>query len=158
MAQHHRGDVDGLRAIAVLSVIVYHIDSSQLPGGLSGVDCFFVISGFCVAGSLLRRTSGDEPSRSLGSFLVAFYARRVKRLMPCLLCATLATSLGIAILIDPSVADAYFETAQYALLGVANNFFAATGSGYAAGGPAALEYNPLTHTWSLGVEGESRNL
>ena len=70
----------------------------------------------------------------------------------------LATSLGIAILIDPSVADAYFETAQYALLGVANNFFAATGSGYAAGGPAALEYNPLTHTWSLGVEGESRNL
>ena len=150
MASRHRGDVDGLRALAVTAVIIYHIDKSWLPGGFTGVDVFFVISGFVVAGSLLNRAGTSR----LSDFLLGFYARRVKRLTPSLLCMVLCTSLAVAVLIDPETitAESYYITAQYALLGWANNHFAAQETGYGATGAASLEFNPFTHTWSLGVE------
>ena len=71
----YRPDIDGLRAVAVMAVILFHFDSSWLPGGFIGVDIFFVISGYVVSGSLLR-----EQHATPGAFLAAFYARRVKRL------------------------------------------------------------------------------
>ena len=76
----YRADVDGLRAVAVVAVVAYHLDSAYMPGGFVGVDVFFVISGYVVAGSLLAR-----PSPSVADFLLAFYVRRVKRLFPALL-------------------------------------------------------------------------
>ena len=75
----YRADVDGLRAVAVLAVVAYHLDHDLLPGGFTGVDIFFVISGFVVTGSLLSR-----PSPTVGDFLAGFYSRRVKRLAPAL--------------------------------------------------------------------------
>ena len=74
----YRPDIDGLRAIAVLGVVVYHVVPRSLPGGYIGVDIFFVISGFLISGIILRE-------RDLGHFsLLNFYARRVRRLFPAL--------------------------------------------------------------------------
>ena len=92
----YRSDIDGLRALAVTAVIIYHMKRAWLPGGFTGVDMFFVISGFVVSGSLLLRSSP-----SVGSVLAGFYARRIKRLSPALVFAMLATSLGAAMLIPP---------------------------------------------------------
>ena len=72
-AAAYRPEIDGLRAVAVLPVIAFHAGIEQVAGGFVGVDIFFVISGYVVAGSLLRK-----PSPSLCDFLAGFYARRVK--------------------------------------------------------------------------------
>ena len=142
--------MDGLRAVAVSAVVLYHLDHRYLPGGFVGVDVFFVISGFVVTGSLLRQRHD-----SLGSFLLAFYSRRVKRLTPALFCAVLVCSLCTSLLVSPHVAHDlpdYYVSGSYGLLGWANNHFAARGTAYSDQGPEALEYNPFTHLWSLGVE------
>ncbi|MCB1636938.1 MAG: acyltransferase, partial [Xanthomonadales bacterium] len=73
----YRPDIDGLRAVAVLAVLIHHWWPSVLPGGFLGVDIFFVISGYVITTALLRQ---DLPG--LGDFLLRFYARRVKRLLP----------------------------------------------------------------------------
>ena len=78
---HYRADIDGLRAVAVAAVIVYDMNHAWLPAGFVGVDCFFVISGFVLTSSLLR-----HPSTSIFSWLTAFYARRIKRLVPAMIC------------------------------------------------------------------------
>ena len=82
----YRGDIDGLRAVAVIAVIIYHLDASYLPGGFVGVATFFVISGFVVSGSLLA-----SPAPTAGQLLLNFYSRRVRRLTPALVVTILAT-------------------------------------------------------------------
>ena len=76
--QQFRPDVEGLRAVAIVLVVLYHVHAGLAPGGYVGVDVFFVISGFLITGQLVRelRTAGRI------SFL-AFYARRVRRILPC---------------------------------------------------------------------------
>ena len=148
--EHYRPDVDGLRAVAVTAVVLYHLDRRYLPGGFVGVDIFFVISGFVVSGSLLR-----APTSSLSAYLLAFYSRRIKRLAPALWCVVFVSSLASSLLVTPLVArdlPDYYITACYGLLGWANNHFAARGTAYSDQGSEALEYNPFTHLWSLGVE------
>ena len=145
----YRPDIDGLRAVAVAAVVLFHIEASWLPGGFIGVDVFFVISGYVVAGSLLR-----EQHESPGAFLAAFYARRLKRLMPALVATVLLTSLLMGMFI-PSWSgglDDYYVSGMWALIGWANQHFAFLPTGYFDEGPAGLQFNPFTHTWSLGVE------
>lgn len=127
--------------MAVMAVILFHFDSSWLPGGFIGVDIFFVISGYVVSGSLLR-----EQHATPGAFLVAFYARRVKRLMPALFATTLATSLMISAFIPTWVAalDSYWQSGSWALIGWANVHFANLPTGYFDEGPAGLQFNPFT--------------
>eukprot|EP00966_Prymnesium_polylepis_P165840 3833337-Prymnesium_polylepis.2 len=139
----YRADVDGLRAVAIVAVILYHLNRAWLPGGFTGVDVFFVISGFVVSGSLLH-----TQSTSLCGFLVAFYARRVKRLTPALTLCVLVTAVCTAAMIDPRVPqlDDYLRCGQLALLGWTNNHFAARGTGYSDEGPEMLDYHPFTHT------------
>ena len=72
--------IDGLRALAVLSVMLFHLDASLLPGGFTGVDIFFVISGYVVARSLVNHSHSQ-----FYSYIVAFYRRRVVRIFPALL-------------------------------------------------------------------------
>ena len=117
----HRDDIDGLRAVAVAAVIVFHIDPALLPGGFTGVDCFFVISGFVVASSILRRRSTE----ALSGFLGRFYARRIKRLAPALLCVMALTGLELALFTPPEKPDlpSYYRSGQWALIGVANVHF-----------------------------------
>jgi hypothetical protein len=122
----HRADIDGLRAVAVTAVIVYHIDRTWLPGGFVGVDIFFVISGFVVSASLLR-----QPSDSLCTFLLQFYARRVQRLAPSLLCTVFVCSVALSLIVPPTIAHDlgdYYVSAALGIIGFANSHFAARGT------------------------------
>jgi len=146
----YRPDVDGLRAVAVIAVMVYHMKKEWLMGGFTGVDVFFVISGFVVSGSLLRKQAP-----SLGSFLSEFYARRAKRLAPALAVMVLLSSVGM--LLIPGIAtdsSFFYMTAQLALVGGSNIALTRMDQSYFAISDNILrtEYNPFTHTWSLGVE------
>ena len=140
----YRPDIDALRGIAVLAVIVYHFNEAWLPGGFTGVDVFFVISGYVVTGSLIK-----HQSESLGSQLGGFYLRRIRRLMPNLLLMVGVTSVGMALLVPPSETRRMFTAASKSLYGWSNNYFALNGTDYFA---QDANLNPLSHTWSLGVE------
>ncbi|MFI5300017.1 MAG: acyltransferase family protein [Polyangiales bacterium] len=143
----YRPDVDGLRAIAVASVILYHLHSAWMPSGFIGVDVFFVVSGYVVSHSIADRTTG-----SLGSFLRDFYARRVKRLGPGLCVSTLVTAIALAILIPPYPNEptvAYYRTGITSLVGLSNVYQVHLATRYFDGDAVP---NPFMHTWSLGVE------
>ncbi|WP_254955324.1 MULTISPECIES: acyltransferase, partial [unclassified Cyanobium] len=84
----YRPDIDALRGAAMLAVLVFHLNKGWLPGGFTGVDVFFVISGYVVMGSLL-----GQASKPLWPRLGTFYLRRVRRLLPNLLACLLVTSL-----------------------------------------------------------------
>ena len=140
----HRADIQGLRAVAVLAVMAYH---AQLPltGGFVGVDVFFVISGFVIAGSLLPRV-GSPTLPSLGSF----YERRMRRLLPALAVVLLVVAVSSTALLSPLGAQqAMTETAIAASLFSANVQLRDTPTGYFDLG---ADTNPLLHTWSLSVE------
>lgn len=137
--------IDGLRAIAVLAVIVFHLDPAWLPGGFTGVDVFFVISGFVVSASVHRL-----PALSLGQSMLRFYARRIRRIAPALLACLLLTAVASVLFIPESwLSEASDKTGLMAFFGFSNWVLAAIGNDYFA--PKA-EFNPYTHTWSLGVE------
>ena len=138
----YRADVDGLRAVAVLSVVLYHYGAAWLPGGFTGVDVFFVISGFLITGILRREIESGEFS------LLAFYDRRIRRIFPALL-VMLAVSLaaGWFLLMPGDYAD-LGGSAAFAALGF-GNFFFFSNTGYF---DQAADLQPLLHTWSLGVE------
>ena len=91
---------------------------------------------------------------SVGSLLAGFYARRVKRLSPALVAMILTSSIGLTTMLPPNTRGlrGYYTTGQLAVVGVANNQFLASAQGYFAEGQGALEFNPYTHAWSLGVE------
>jgi peptidoglycan/LPS O-acetylase OafA/YrhL len=91
----YRPEIDGLRALAVIAVIINHFNRELLPGGHLGVDIFFVISGYVITASL-----GRQSSATISEFITSFYARRVKRLLPALLVSGLASALLIC-LINP---------------------------------------------------------
>jgi peptidoglycan/LPS O-acetylase OafA/YrhL len=141
----YRADIDGLRALAVLMVVVYHSGIPGVPGGFVGVDAFFVISGFLITGLLLTELS--ENGRI--SF-VHFYARRIRRLLPTLVLVIVATLVAGMILLSPALGEvqSLSRSAIAALLVFANVFFLREVDYFA--GPA--EFQPLLHTWSLSVE------
>ena len=92
----YRPDIDGLRAIAVVSVIIFHINATVLPGGFVGVDVFFVISGYLISRNLLSDVEANRFS------LFRFYGRRIKRIAPALLVVTAATLLVSQLVLLPS--------------------------------------------------------
>ena len=138
----YRPDIDGLRAIAVLSVIAFHLGLPITGSGYAGVDVFFVISGFLIGGIVLRQ-------RANGSFTYrAFYARRVRRILPAL-CATILFTLPFAWVILTPHDLRYFGGATLATLTFASNIWFYFRIDY-FNPDSALD--PLLHTWSLGVE------
>ena len=135
-------DIDGLRAVAVLAVVLYHLQVPGFAGGYVGVDIFFVISGFLISG--LIRDRAVAGNFSLGGF----YASRVLRLLPSVL-VTVAGTAAVAILIlQPGMMSAFALSASAAVFSAANFIFYFE-SGY---WDAAGELKPLLHLWSLGVE------
>lgn len=118
--------IDGLRAWAVLSVMLYHLDARWLPGGFAGVDIFFVISGFVVSVSVANRGP-----MSLGPFLLFFYARRMRRILPALVAALLATALVSTLFIPASyLSDRNRTTGLLAFFGLSNVILGAPGGDY----------------------------
>ena len=137
--------IDGLRAVAVIAVILYHLSVSLLPHGFLGVDIFFVISGYVVCSSLLRR-----PKESLGRFFAGFYSRRILRIYPALIACLLVTGLFAAMFIpDSFVLEKTSATGLWAFLGLSNFELLARRDAYFG---VAAEFNPYLHTWSLAVE------
>ena len=139
------GHVDGLRAIAVLAVVAYHLHPQALPGGFVGVDVFFVISGFVVTGALM-----PHARESWWRFIVGFYHRRLTRIVPALWLVLACTVVAYLLLIPRSWLSAQTgDVAALAFVGASNWALANQADAYFA--PRA-EFNPFTHTWSLGVE------
>ncbi|MFA6113607.1 MAG: acyltransferase family protein [Sphingomonas sp.] len=137
--------IDGLRAVAIAAVVAYHLGPGRLPGGFAGVDLFFVISGFVVTASLMRR-----PAESFGALAGGFFARRVARIVPALVAMLLVTALASVLLIPLAAEKTLVRgTAVAAAAGAANVFLAIWDDPYAVRN-AGL--NPLLHTWTLGVE------
>lgn len=138
----YRADIDGLRALAVSVVILFHLDVSWLPGGFVGVDVFFVISGFLITSLIMRRIEAGDFS------LANFYERRFRRIYPNLLIVVAATAVLGWIALMPETYRFFGRTTPWAALSVSNFAFIG-GRGYFD--PASID-KPLLHTWSLGVE------
>lgn len=138
----YRPEIDGLRAIAVVAVIIYHAGLLPLPGGYLGVDIFFVISGYLITSIIVREI--DE-----GRFTIrGFYARRARRILPALYAVTLASlPLGLYFLIPVDLGD-LAKSAVAVTLFIPNFHFWDTADYFAR----SAEFKPLLHTWSLGVE------
>jgi peptidoglycan/LPS O-acetylase OafA/YrhL len=142
----YRKDIDGLRAIAILSVVAYHVRLPGADGGFVGVDVFFVISGFLIT-SLLA----NEVRRTGSISFRAFYARRVRRLFPALVAMLLVTCLAGAFVLLP-IFDQQQDLGRSAIataLYVSNVHFWLNAPGYFE---RSAELIPLLHTWSLAVE------
>jgi peptidoglycan/LPS O-acetylase OafA/YrhL len=138
----YRPDIDGLRAIAILSVTAYHLDINPFGGGYVGVDVFFVISGYLIT----RMIYQDIQSRSF-SFL-DFYERRIRRIFPALF-AVFIFSLAFSYCIFlPKDFQSFFQSLVAATLFASNLLFWKT-AGYFE---SAAELKPLLHTWSLSIE------
>ena len=138
----YRPDIDGLRAIAVVLVVMYHLGIGFTKGGFVGVDVFFVISGFLITQIICADM--ENASFSLGQF----YERRVRRIFPALFCVLLWTSVAGTLLLFPPELE-YLGKAVAAATGFVANILFYNGSGYFAG---TSEVIPLLHTWSLAVE------
>ncbi len=135
-------EINGLRAVAVIAVIIFHLDESWLPLGYIGVDVFFVLSGFLITKIILREID-------IGKFKLSnFITRRIKRIFPALF-AVLCVSSLVAILVFSSADHrSYFRSLRYAAAQVSNFFFAENSEYF----DVSNQFKALLHTWSLGVE------
>ncbi|KUI37029.1 acyltransferase [Mycobacterium sp. GA-2829] len=138
-----RTDIEGLRAVAVLAVVLYHAGVPGLGGGFVGVDVFFVVSGFLITGLLWREVASGGRLR-----LGAFYAARARRLLPAAAVVLVATAIAAVSLLPPLQARGVLADAIASALYVGNYRFAVEGTDYLA----TTDPSPLQHYWSLGVE------
>lgn len=138
-----RGDIQGLRAIAVGAVVLYHAGVPFLPGGYVGVDIFFVISGFLITSHLLGglARTGRVPFAS-------FYAKRARRILPASLLVVVLSVVAALIWFPPLLMDEVWRGAVATALYVPNLLFAANGTNYLAETTPSL----FQHYWSLGIE------
>jgi peptidoglycan/LPS O-acetylase OafA/YrhL len=139
----HIPAIDGLRALAVFAVVLYHLGISWIPGGFLGVDLFFVISGYVITRLIL-----DSIESANGLDLKKFYAARIRRLFPGLIALLIVTSAMIA-LFAPDAIRRFIKDVPYVLSGTNNWHLVALEQDYfqAIGRPPLLQ-----HTWSLAVE------
>ena len=139
-----RPDVEGLRAVAVVLVVLYHAQVPGLSGGYVGVDVFFVISGFVITGVLLR-----ERDETGGSSLLNFYARRLRRILPAATLVILATVAASYLLLGYVSGDSVANDGRWAAVFLSNLHFAKAGTNYLT---SMLPPSPLQNYWSLSVE------
>src|SRR5216683_613406 len=138
----YRRDIDGLRAIAVLSVVLYHLSGKALPGGYLGVDMFFVVSGFLITSIIWREGQNGQFS------IVRFYDRRIRRIMPALLLLLFATTVVAILLLLPADLIGYGKSLLSSLAFVGNIYFWRDTTYFSR----LADEKPLLHLWSLGVE------
>ena len=138
----YRPDLDGLRGLAILMVVVYHAFPTLRTGGFVGVDVFFVISGYLITQIVIAGL------RARKFKLADFYRRRVRRIVPGLLVVMAACCLVGWLILLPGELEWFSRSLAWCALFLANIFFATTGGYFAR----AAELSPLLHLWSLGVE------
>ncbi len=139
-----RPDIEGLRAVAVLGVVLFHAGMPGLGGGYVGVDVFFVISGFLITGLLWREANSTGTVR-----LRSFYGARARRLLPASALVGVVTMVGSATLLPPLQATTAIGDGITSALYVGNYWFIVRGGDYFGG---HLPQSPFLHYWSLGVE------
>lgn len=139
-----RPDIEGLRAVAVIAVVLYHARIPGVTGGYIGVDVFFVISGFLITGLLWREVTTTDAVR-----LGRFYGARARRLLPAAAAVGVATAIGAAVVLPPLQARSVFADGIASAAYVGNYRFAMQGTDYLA---SDLPPSPFEHYWSLGVE------
>ena len=141
-ASGYFSDIDGLRALAVVAVLLFHLEVPGFAGGYVGVDIFFVISGFLISSIIRRRVQGGDFSFS------EFYARRISRLLPAILATVTATAVAAVFVLAPEQIAGFARSATASILSAANFVFYFE-SGY---WDTSSNFKPLLHLWSLGVE------
>ncbi len=140
----HRPDIDGLRAVAVIPVVLYHMGVPAFGGGFTGVDVFFVISGFLITSIIAEDI--ERPDRRFS--LITFYERRIRRIFPALFTVLFVTSaLAAVVLLPRDLAD--YSKSLVATAAFASNIHLYRQAGYF---DAEAHTKPLLHTWSLAVE------
>lgn len=138
----YRPDIDGLRAVAVLAVVLFHAGISSISGGFVGVDVFFVISGFLITTIIVKEIRRGDFS------LTVFYERRIRRILPAFFVVMLFSAVVAYSLLLPQDFENFGKSLVAASLSVSNLLFWRE-SGYF---DSTAELKPLLHTWSLGVE------
>ena len=138
----HRKDIDGLRAIAVLSITIFHLRTSFATGGFVGVDVFYVISGFLIGGRVFSQIAAGDFS------IIAFYYRRFRRIVPAFVAMCFGVTVAALLILYPPSLKLYAESMIAAALSVSNFYFWLNANYFA---PSAYTL-PLLHTWSLAVE------
>jgi peptidoglycan/LPS O-acetylase OafA/YrhL len=144
MDKNFRPDIEGLRGIAILTVVAYHAGLPGFGGGYVGVDVFFVLSGYLITGLLFK-----EMEKKGRISLPAFYARRARRLLPASALTLLITIAATYMVYSPVEQSGLPQTSLATATYVSNLYFARTATDYLRAG---AETNPLLHTWSLAVE------
>ena len=142
MTNARRADIDTLRAISVISVIIFHLEQSYFPNGYLGVDIFFVISGYVITKSIIKDFSKDKFN------FLEFYYKRIKRILPVfliVLSSTFLFSLFIFLIAD---LNRFLESLLSSLGFVSNFYFWITGGYFSTND----QLKPLLHIWSLSVE------
>ena len=140
-----RADIQGLRAIAVASVVVFHFWPSLLPGGFTGVDVFFVVSGFLITGQILRDVDRFGP----GAFAARFWAARVRRILPVAMLVLGLVLIASWFLVPTSQWPALGQNVFASALSIENWLLASEAVDYGAEGATP---SPVQHYWSLSVE------
>lgn len=138
----YRREIDGLRALAIIPVILFHAGFETFSGGFVGVDVFFVISGYLITSIIIHELYTDTFS------LLNFYERRARRILPALALVLAASSIAALVLLWPSDLLQFSRSLRY-VLGFCSNLFFEKNSGYF---DIAAEMQPLLHTWSLAIE------
>lgn len=138
----YRPDIDGLRAIAVLPVVFYHLGLPGFTGGFVGVDIFFVISGYLITGIIYKEVQAGQFS------LATFYSRRIRRILPALLAVMLFVLVVGYFVLLPNDFENLGQSTFAVSMFVSNIFFWIKTDYF----EVAAESLPLLHTWSLAVE------
>ncbi|MBI2784953.1 MAG: acyltransferase, partial [Legionella longbeachae] len=139
----YRPDIDGLRAVAILFVLIFHSGLKLFPSGFIGVDIFFVISGFLITGIIQDSLQNNQFS------YIEFYSRRLWRLQPIFICLIISTIVLTLVFYLPEDLVQYFKSARKTSLFISNTYFARETTDYFASNNNQL---PLLHTWSLSIE------
>lgn len=142
ISANYRPDIDGLRAVAVIPVVLFHSELGLFPGGYVGVDIFFVISGYLISTILLNDISRNQYS------IVKFYERRIRRIFPALFLVLLVSTIVAFLILLPVELDK-FGSGLFAATFFYSNYYFMFDTGYFA---EPAETNPLLHLWSLAVE------
>lgn len=140
---HYRPEIQGLRAIAVLAVMLFHYNPALLPGGFVGVDVFLVISGYLIVRILLQKKV--QPDYQLKATLRYFYISRIKRIAPAYFAMLVLVSILAAVLLLPQDLAIYKRGLNQAVWFHSNSYFAGLGDYFAL----ATHEQPLLHAWLL---------